>query len=64
MPDYIRQQKTQGRGVSTAAEDNLVPMIAVLQPLSPQLNKQNQGKYIADAQPGSILCRGMDPEVS
>jgi hypothetical protein len=38
-------------------------MIAVLQPLSPQLNKQNQGKYIEDAEPGSILVRGMDPEV-
>ena len=63
VPDHIRQ-KGQGRGTSKAAEDNLVPMIAVLQPLSPQLNKQNQGKYIQEAEPGSILCRGMDPEVT
>jgi hypothetical protein len=30
VPDYVRRQTTQGRGVATAAEDNLVPMIAVL----------------------------------
>jgi hypothetical protein len=64
VPDYVRRQTKQGRGVSSAAEDNLVPMIAVLQPLSPQLNKHNEGKYIEDAEPGSILVRGMDPEVT
>jgi hypothetical protein len=63
VPDYVRDQRGQGRGTSTAAEDNLVPMIAVLQPLSPQLNKQNQSRYIEDAEPGSIWLKGMEPQI-
>ena len=63
VPDYVRAQKQQGRGTSQKAEDNLVPMVAVLQPLSPQLNKQNQMKYIPGAEVGDILIRGLEPPV-
>lgn len=45
-----------GKGVSTAQEDNLVPLIYVLQALSPQVNKRNPS-YIEGAEPGSILLR-------
>lgn len=47
-----------GMGVSTAPEDNLVPSILVLQPLSPQvLDGPNQ---VEGAEAGDIYLRGVD----
>lgn len=45
-----------GRGVSTAREDNIVPLIYILHPLSPQVNKRNSD-YIDGAEGGSIWLR-------
>lgn len=45
-----------GKGVSRAAYDNIVPLVYVLQPLSPQVNKRNPA-YIEGAEPGSIWLR-------
>ncbi len=45
-----------GRGVSTAQEDNLVPLIYVLQTNSPQVNKRDE-RYIEGAEPGDIWLR-------
>jgi hypothetical protein len=45
-----------GKGVSTAQEDNMVPLVYVLQALSPQCNKRN-GAYIEGAEPGAILLK-------
>ena len=45
-----------GKGVSGAAEDNLIPLIYILQALSPQVNKKNPA-YIDGAEPSSIWLR-------
>jgi hypothetical protein len=44
------------RGISDRPEDNLIPMIIVLQPLSPQLVEGN-AKYVEGAKAGTILLR-------
>lgn len=46
-----------GRGVSTAAEDNIVPLIYILQSLSPQALRQ-KAEYIEGAQAGNFWYRG------
>jgi len=51
-----RMREDAGKGVSTAQEDNLVPLIYILQPLSPQVNKRNPD-YIEGAEPGDIWLR-------
>lgn len=45
-----------GKGVSTAAEDNIVPLIRVLQPLSKALQKNNP-EFISGAMAGDILLK-------
>ena len=45
-----------GKGVSTAQEDNMVPLVYVLQALSPQCNRRN-GAYIEGSEPGAILLK-------
>jgi hypothetical protein len=45
-----------GKGVSMAAEDNLVPLIYVLQSNSPQVNKRDPD-YVEEAEPGSLWLR-------
>jgi len=45
-----------GKGSSTAQEDNLIPLLYVLQGLSPQVNKRNDA-YIEGAEPGDIWVR-------
>ena len=51
-----RMQADAGKGVSTAQEDNLVPLIYLLQALSPQVNKRGND-YIDGAEAGSIWLR-------
>lgn len=50
-------QQDAGVGVSTKAEDNIVPNILVLQPLSPEVDEKD-AKYIEGAKPGDIYLRG------
>lgn len=45
-----------GKGVSGAAEDNLVPLLYVLQPLSPQVDP-NSPAYIEGAKAGDLWLR-------
>jgi hypothetical protein len=47
-----------GKGVSTAMEDNVVPLIYILQALSPQVQKKKPESYIKDAEAGMIWFRG------
>lgn len=51
-----RMQKEAGRGLSSASEDNIVPLVYILQPLSPQVNLKNP-KYITGAMAGDIWLR-------
>lgn len=46
-----------GKGVSTAVEDNIVPLIYILQALSPQVQKKKE-EYIEGAEAGQIWFRG------
>lgn len=45
-----------GKGISTAQEDNMVPLVYVLQALSPQCNRRN-GAYVEGAEPGAIFLK-------
>lgn len=46
-----------GKGVSTAVEDNVVPLVYILQALSPQVQKKKE-EYIDGAEAGMIWFRG------
>lgn len=52
--DLMRQHA--GKGISHAAEDNIVPLVYLLQPLSPQVMRGNE-RRIEGAEPGDIWLR-------
>jgi hypothetical protein len=55
--------KHAGRGTSQAQEDNLVPLVYILQAQSPQLNRRNPA-FIEGSEPGGIWLRNAaDPVV-
>lgn len=58
VPATIAEQMKldAGKGVSTAQEDNLVPLIYVLQPLSPQVDEADP-RHVDGAKPGSIWLK-------
>jgi hypothetical protein len=53
----LLMQQDSGRGVSTAAEDNIIPLIYILQAQSPQALKQ-KAEYIKGAVAGNLWPRG------
>ncbi len=57
-----RMEKDVGKGVSTAQEDNLVPLIYVLQANSPQVNKRSP-EFIKGCEAGDIWLRGSEPPI-
>lgn len=50
-------QQDAGKGVSTLARDNIIPMIYVLQPLSPQVQDRDKDRFIEGAKPGFFWLR-------
>lgn len=58
VPAFMKSRvaKDAGKGVSTAQEDNLVPLIYILQAQSPQVNKRNPA-YIEEAEASDIWLR-------
>jgi hypothetical protein len=56
-------RENTGKGLSTAMEDNTVPLIYILQALSPQVNKKKE-EYIDGAEAGMIWFRGSKEIVS
>lgn len=50
-------QEDAGKGISTAREDNVIPMVYILQPLSPQINKNN-AEFIERSEPGQVFLKG------
>ena len=61
VPAYLQDHTSDtGKGTSSAQEDNLVPLIYVLQSNSPQAVKRNPD-YIEGAEAGSIWLRGTEP---
>lgn len=57
-PDFLKDRikRDAGAGVSGRAEDNLIPLLYILQAQSPQAVKQNQN-YIKGAEAGDIWLR-------
>jgi hypothetical protein len=47
-----------GKGVSTSADDNIVPLLYILQKGSPQCDRDDKAKYIKGAMPGNLWFRG------
>jgi len=62
VPAHLRQYQS-GRGLSKDQSDNVVPIIRILQALSPQVQKRNN-EYIDGAEQGDLLLRNAaDPIV-
>lgn len=59
MDDLIQHA---GKGISQSAEDNLVPLVFILQGLSPQCDRRSP-EYIEGAEPGEIWLRNSSPEI-
>lgn len=58
LPAWAKEMEADaGKGVSTRAEDNLIPMMRILQSQSPQCLKQKP-EYIKGAEAGNIFIRG------
>ena len=57
---FARLEADAGKGVSTAAEDNIVPIVTILQLQSPQVNKRNLA-YIDGAEAGDFLFKSLSP---
>lgn len=59
LPDFLvdKMDEHAGMGASTNAEDNLIPIITVIQKQSPQAEKRDP-KYIEGAEAGCIWLRG------
>lgn len=58
VPSYLAEDvvKDAGKGVSKLASDNLVPLVYILQPMSPQVLNRNPA-YIEGAKAGDIWLR-------
>lgn len=54
----LLEEQDAGKGVSTDVADNVVPLLKVLQALSPQCIKQKTESYIKGAEAGMIWARG------
>lgn len=60
LAEMMRADK--GKGVSTSQSDNLVPLVYILQPLSPQVARRNPA-YIEGAEPGMFWLRNAPVEI-
>lgn len=58
LPEHLRAaaKADAGKGVSRASEDNMVPLVYILQSNSPQVNKRGEA-YIDGAEAGDIWLR-------
>jgi hypothetical protein len=62
VPAFFNTIKQTGAGNSTAAADNIIPRISLLQGLSPQVQRQNS-EYIEGAEPGAFWLRISSPAI-
>lgn len=61
VPEFV-QPSDAGKGTSQAQEDNLVPLIYILQALSPAVNKRKP-EYIEGAEAGDIWLRNASQQL-
>lgn len=57
LPAYLQDQSLVGAGVSHDADDSIVPLLRVLQALSPQVSSRKP-EYVPGAEEGKIWLRG------
>lgn len=62
VPAHIKTAKAQGRGVSTDAHDNVIPMGRILQKMSNEVEKKS-ANYIAGAEVGDIYFKNLSPPI-
>jgi hypothetical protein len=62
QPWMENMERDSGKGVSSRQEDNLIPMMRILQALSPQVNSRNPA-YVKGAEAGVIFVRGLPSPV-
>lgn len=62
VPAHIAATKGQGRGTSTDAHDNLIPMGRILQKMSQEVEKKGQ-QYVAGAEVGDIYFKNLTPSI-
>lgn len=64
LPAALRERAREhlGEGLSGAMEDNLVPLVYFLQPLSPAASPNNPA-YVDGARPGDLWLRGADDPI-
>jgi hypothetical protein len=53
MPEWMEGYESKGVGLSTKAQDNQIPRLTLLQPLSKQCNSA-EVKYVPGAEPGMV----------
>src|ERR1017187_4271236 len=56
--DETEQRASAGKGVSTRASDNLVPMVYILHYTDGRVDQRDHVNYIEGARPGDIVLRG------
>jgi hypothetical protein len=56
VPSYLQDVDMKGAGVATSQDDLLIPMIRILQALSPEVEKKGAA-YIPGAEPGMALMK-------
>lgn len=62
VPAHLRNAKPSGRGVSTDAHDNIIPMGRILQKMSQEIDKKGQ-QYIPGAEDGDIYFKALSPPI-
>lgn len=60
MTDELAKElmANEGAGISTKSEDNLIPIVTLLQDLSPQVKERNP-EYVPGAKAGDFLIKGL-----
>lgn len=62
VPAHLASYKSEGRGTSTDAHDNIIPMGRVLQKGSQEVDKKAP-QYVAGSEPGDIYIKNGSPPI-
>lgn len=62
LPAHLKNATPSGRGTSTDAHDNIIPMGRILQKMSQEVEKKGQ-QYIPGAEVGDIYFKNLSPPI-
>jgi hypothetical protein len=62
LPAHLKNARPSGRGVSTDAHDNIIPMGRILQKMSQEVEKKGQ-QYVPGAEVGDIYFKNLSPPI-